>query len=110
VALEGPGADRTGSRVVDLISMLTELADLDGRALRAARAGCIEELCEKTELLLDAHVRFAGRYRAFLVVPRAPIGTQQAAGECLVSSPLGLGGSGMPTFSLAQVEALSDGD
>lgn len=52
----------------ELRAVLAELSDLAGLAERAARAGDAEALCEASELLLPAHVRFAERYRTFLAV------------------------------------------
>ena len=55
--------------VVDnLREVLTELTDLGGLALRAVKAADLNGLCDAAELLLETHVRFAERYRAFLVV------------------------------------------
>jgi hypothetical protein len=56
----------TADSLNELGTLLSQLADLDDQAMRAAKAGDIDSLCEASELLLSAHVRYAGLYRTFL--------------------------------------------
>jgi hypothetical protein len=56
-----------------LESMLDELAGLDLRALRAARAGHRQDLCDASEKLLALHARFATLYRGMLAAQLPPV-------------------------------------
>jgi hypothetical protein len=61
-----PAVTPTADSLDELGALLSQLADLDDQAMRAANAADVDSLCEVSELLLSAHVRYAGLYRTFL--------------------------------------------
>ena len=60
--------DRVAALLAELGQMASELTGLSQSARTASAGGDVGALCETAELMLQAHVLYAERYRTLLVV------------------------------------------